>query len=262
VAISLSRNISGATRSVLKQAEAIAAGDLTGDDLKVSSQDELGDLTVAINKMSGSLQRMILAITENALHVASASAELNATSEQITANSEETSAQADVVSKAAHAVSRNLETVASGAEEMGVSIKEFAKNATEAARVGTSAVRVAEATTATVSKLGDSSTEIGQVVKVITSIAQQTNSLALNATIEAARAGEVGKGFAVVANEVKELAKQRPRLRKISATKLKRFRPIRKRQWTRSHRSPESSTRLSIRPMKGRTRLRMRWRAM
>ncbi len=58
------------------------------------------------------------------------------------------------------------------------------------------------------SKLGDSSTEIGQVVKVITSIAQQTNLLALNATIEAARAGEAGKGFAVVANEVKELAKQ------------------------------------------------------
>ena len=58
------------------------------------------------------------------------------------------------------------------------------------------------------SKLGDSSTEIGQVIKVITSIAQQTNLLALNATIEAARAGEAGKGFAVVANEVKELAKE------------------------------------------------------
>src|SRR6202035_67902 len=59
-----------------------------------------------------------------------------------------------------------------------------------------------------VSKLGDSSSEIGQVIKVITSIAQQTNLLALNATIEAARAGEAGKGFAVVANEVKELAKE------------------------------------------------------
>jgi methyl-accepting chemotaxis protein len=67
---------------------------------------------------------------------------------------------------------------------------------------------VAEDTNQVVSKLGDSSTEIGQVIKVITSIAQQTNLLALNATIEAARAGEAGKGFAVVANEVKELAKQ------------------------------------------------------
>jgi methyl-accepting chemotaxis protein len=94
---------------------------------------------------------------------------------------------------------------------MGASIKEIAKNATEAAKVATSAVKVAQTTTVTVSKLGDSSSEIGQVIKVITSIAQQTNLLALNATIEAARAGEAGKGFAVVANEVKELAKETAR---------------------------------------------------
>jgi methyl-accepting chemotaxis protein len=208
VAIFLSRRISGATQSVLAQAEAIAAGDLTRDEMKIRSEDELGDLANAINKMSGSLKRMILAITENAVQVASASEELNTTSQQITANSEETSTQADVVSKAAQQVSQNLQTVAAGAEEMGVSIKEIAKNASEAAKVATSAVKVAETTTAIVSKLGESSIEIGQVIKVITSIAQQTNLLALNATIEAARAGEAGKGFAVVANEVKELAKE------------------------------------------------------
>jgi methyl-accepting chemotaxis protein len=111
VAIFLSRTIAGATQSVLVQAEAIAAGDLTRDDLQVRSQDELGDLTTAINKMSASLKRMILAITENAVQVASASEELNSTSQQITANSEETSAQADVVSRAAQAVSQNLQTV-------------------------------------------------------------------------------------------------------------------------------------------------------
>ncbi|GIH98720.1 methyl-accepting chemotaxis protein [Planobispora takensis] len=52
---------------------------------------------------------------------------------------------------------------------------------------------------------------IGDVVKVITSIAEQTSLLALNATIEAARAGESGKGFAVVAGEVKDLAQETAR---------------------------------------------------
>jgi len=189
-------------------AEAIASGNLIMADLPAGTEDEVGNLTRSINGMKNNLQGLIQSIAGSALQVGSASEELSSTSQQITANSEETSAQANVVSQAAQQVSQNLQTVATGAEEMGVSIKEIAKNATEAAKVATSAVKVAETTTATVSKLGESSTEIGQVIKAITSIAQQTNLLALNATIEAARAGEAGKGFAVVANEVKELAKE------------------------------------------------------
>jgi methyl-accepting chemotaxis protein len=77
--------------------------------------------------------------------------------------------------------------------------------------VAASAVETARTTSATVAKLGESSTEIGNVLEVITSIAEQTNLLALNATIEAPRAGEAGKGFAVVANEVKELAQETAR---------------------------------------------------
>jgi hypothetical protein len=91
---------------------------------------------------------------------------------------------------------------------MTSTIQSIAANANDAAKVASSAVTTAQAANTTVAKLGQSSAEIGVVIKVITSIAQKTNLLALNATIEAARAGEAGKGFAVVANEVKELAKQ------------------------------------------------------
>jgi methyl-accepting chemotaxis protein len=204
VAFSITRPLDSFSSKFRAMAE---ANDLTAR-VDEERQDEIGQLGKCLNLFVEKVHDLLTQIASSAQHVSSASEELSATSQQITANSEETSAQADVVSNATQRVSQNLQTVATGAEEMGVSIKDIAKNATEAAKVATSAVKVAETATATVSKLGDSSTEIGQVIKVITSIAQQTNLLALNATIEAARAGEAGKGFAVVANEVKELAKE------------------------------------------------------
>jgi len=151
---------------------------------------------------------LIKAFGKSACTIASSSEELSAVSIQMTAAAEETAVQSNVVAAASEQVSKSVQTVATGAEEMTASIKEIAKNASESARIATEAVKVAHSANATVSKLGESSTEIGNVIKTITSIAQQTNLLALNATIEAARAGEAGKGFAVVANEVKELAKE------------------------------------------------------
>lgn len=204
----LSRKITGPLQIVVRRAETIALGDLTGNEMAITSHDEVGDLTTAINEMQMSLCTMIDSIRGTAEQVASASEELSATSQQITANSEETTAQAKVVSEAGAQVNVNLQTVASGAEEMSATISEIAKNASSAAKVGNEAVAAAQSANETVTRLGDSSIEIEKVIEVITSIAQQTNLLALNATIEAARAGEAGKGFAVVANEVKELAKQ------------------------------------------------------
>ncbi len=208
VAILIIRSITAAIAGMLRMIQEIAANNLGIDDMRVASQDEIGKAATALNGMKNNLREMIRSIAGTAEQVASASEELSSTSQEITANSEETSTQAQVVSSSSEQVNKNLQTVATGSEEMSASIKEIAKNAHESAKVATSAVRVADETNQIVAKLGDSSTEIGQVIKVITSIAQQTNLLALNATIEAARAGEAGKGFAVVANEVKELAKQ------------------------------------------------------
>ena len=197
-----------ATGTMLVQMQEIAAKNLEIDDVEVDSGDEIGRACMALNTMKNSLGDVIQLITSTAMRVASASDELFAAREQITANSEETSSQANIVSQAAQRVSQNLQTVSTGAEEMASTIQSIATHAHEAASVASNAVQTAQAANTTIAKLGNSSAEIGEVIKVITAIAQQTNLLALNATIEAARAGEAGKGFAVVASEVKELAKQ------------------------------------------------------
>ena len=211
IAALLGGNISGGITKPLADTvavlEAVAQGDLTRR-LDERSTDEMGTLARATNQAVASMRAAIASIAENAQALAGASEELASVSTQMSSNAEETSAQAGVVSAASEQVSRNVETVSTGTDEMNASIKEIAKNATEAARVATAAVAAAEATNATMGRLGDSSSDIGKVIRVITSIAEQTNLLALNATSEAARAGEAGKGFAVVANEVKELAKE------------------------------------------------------
>ena len=154
------------------------------------------------------MEEVLVGVADCAVELASSSRDLSALSQQMSATAEETSVQANTVAAAAEQVNANIHTVSTGTEEMSVSIREIAKNAADAARVAGSAVSVAASANSTVGKLGESSAEIGNVIKVITAIAQQTKLLALNATIEAARAGEAGKGFAVVANEVKELAKE------------------------------------------------------
>jgi methyl-accepting chemotaxis protein len=193
--------------SILEVVNAAARGDLTRE-MTVQGTDAVGQMGEGLAKFFANLRGNVAKIAQTAQVLASSSQQLTSVSQQMAANAEETAAQANTASAAAEQVSRNVTTVSTGTEEMGASIKEIAKSASEAAKVATSAVKVADKTNATVAKLGESSTEIGNVIKVITSIAQQTNLLALNATIEAARAGEAGKGFAVVANEVKELAKQ------------------------------------------------------
>ncbi|MFL5000793.1 MAG: methyl-accepting chemotaxis protein, partial [Xanthobacteraceae bacterium] len=104
--------------------------------------------------------------------------------------------------------SANVRDIASAAEELAASVEEINRQVAQSSTIAGKAVGEAERTNVEIKALDDAAKRIGDVVKLITAIAEQTNLLALNATIEAARAGEAGRGFAVVASEVKALAGQ------------------------------------------------------
>jgi methyl-accepting chemotaxis protein len=176
-------------RPIRSATDLLASGDLTTRLPEGGRHNELEKLAVALN---GTLDRS----AEVATNVSDAARQLDAavtslveTSDGITESAERTAEQTATASSSAHEVSSGIESVAAGTKQMGASINEIAQNTSSLARIAGEAVEIADSTNHVVAALGDSSAEIGNVVKVITAIAEQTNLLALNATIDAARAG-------------------------------------------------------------------------
>ncbi len=101
----------------------------------------------------------------------------------------------------------NVGSVAAACEELNASGSEIARQAQESSTQGQQVVAKVDEAESGVEQLRDVAGKVGTIIRVITTIAEQTHLLALNATIEAARAGEAGRGFAVVAKEVKELSR-------------------------------------------------------
>ncbi|MEQ1504393.1 MAG: methyl-accepting chemotaxis protein [Myxococcota bacterium] len=206
----VARSIVVPLESAVASIDALARRDCT-HRARVVGDDEVARMSRALNRSLESTADAIGTIRKNATNLAASADQVAAIGRTVSTEIDSASQATQLASSAADAVSANVQTVATGVEEMGAAIREVARSAAQAARVATTAVGVAGRTNDTMVRLGESSTEIGKVIKVITTIAEQTNLLALNATIEAARAGEAGKGFAIVANEVKELAKETAR---------------------------------------------------
>ncbi len=141
-------------------------------------------------------------------NLASSADEMRGAAEAMTEASVTVHQAATSTSDSAAQSSGDLATTAASVEDLTSGFAEIARHVATAADVSAQAVRRADASQITIRGLAESTARIGDVVRLIDTIASRTNLLALNATIEAARAGDAGRGFAVVAGEVKALAAQ------------------------------------------------------
>lgn len=212
-----------------RQARIIAEGDLTGEDIEVTSNDELGDLVTAFNEMKHNLVGLIRRVGEASDNVTAYSEELYASTDHVATTTQGVSRLFEEMNVAAQCSSKRAEEGTIGVNQAVDGLNQIAAasqgvneqtiHTLEAANGGLETVRLAEKrmqeirranelTQQMVNRLSNQSLEIEKITRSITAITEQTNLLALNAAIEAARAGEHGKGFAVVAAEVRKLAEE------------------------------------------------------
>ncbi|WP_194841446.1 methyl-accepting chemotaxis protein [Sporosarcina obsidiansis] len=232
ITIIISRLISRPVRQMTEALTEVSNGNFALEEVTVKNRDEIGDMSIALNKMVHDLRGIIQRARDSAVQLAVQSEELSASAEESLAASEmvaeiseknlQTSdSQAQIVSQSTLSMKEMItaiDQITDDNEEMLGSSEEVSKLVREGSllmeefsnEMKTISQTIGESTTI-IHDMAGHSENIRNVTRMITDIAEQTNLLALNAAIEAARAGEHGKGFAVVAEEVRNLAEQSKR---------------------------------------------------
>lgn len=225
----LSRTMSRRLGFLSRAAEQVASRDLTGKPLQLEGRDEIAQVALAFNQMSGNLKTLVSHIKNASESMASASQEICASSEEASCAVNRVAEDAEALSQGARrqkqevqATARTVQQFSAGIDAISATVQQLAGftqanvSQTEKGRaiMDQAAAEMERINQATgdiahiITELGHRSQAIGQIVDLIGGIASQTNLLALNAAIEAARAGDQGRGFAVVAEEVRKLAEQ------------------------------------------------------